>query len=132
VKVLCVKIINPATLQEVAKHPAVRLLDEYYVLSILVVPGRGAKFQILDSDGEPSWWDAAMFATVDDTIPSNWVCHVTEGGVVELAPGAWLEVGFWDRFFDGEPDAKTRFERELPEVLGMLPGAEGSESIRST
>jgi hypothetical protein len=116
-RVLCVRIINPATLQPVKKHPAIELDREYPVLSVTVVPERGASLHIPSADGTPAIWDAAMFVTVDGTIPGNWIARVSEGGIVELGPEAWLEPGFWERYFDREPDAEKVFETEKGPAL---------------
>jgi hypothetical protein len=118
-RVLCVKIINPATLEEVLEHHAVRMHDEHVVLSILITPERGADFQIIDAHGGPSWWDARMFMSVDASVPPNWTIRVREGGLVELAPSPWLEDGFWERYFDGDVRAITVFEDEKARILEM-------------
>lgn len=113
VRALCVKIINPVTSEEVLVHPGIRLHEEYPVLSIIVEPGRGAKFRIPTSDGTPALFDAAMFATTGDSLPPNWVVRTREGGVVEFGPASWLEEGFWDRYFDKDPEALAIFETEM-------------------
>ena len=115
-RALCVKIISPVTREEVLEHPGVRLDHEYEVLSILVEPGRGAKFRILTADGTPALFDAAMFVTTEAEIPRNWVVRAREGGVVDFAPAAWLESGFWERFFDRDPTAVAGFEAERREA----------------
>lgn len=111
-KVFCVKVINPTTNEEVLEHPGVRLHGEYRVLSILVQPGRGAKFRIVTDDGTPALFNAAMFATSDGNLPPNWVVRASETGVVEIAPAKWLQPGFWERFFDGDPAAREDFAAE--------------------
>ncbi len=112
-KVLCLRIINPVTLQVELKHPAVQIDQEYLVLSVIVQGARGAKLRIVTTDGTPALFDAAMFASVDDRIPDNWVARVGEGGVMEFAPDSWLEAGFWQRFFDRDASAISTFETEM-------------------
>jgi hypothetical protein len=111
-KVLCVNIISPVTLREVPAHPGVKRLEEYDVLEMLVLPGRGAKFRILTDDGVPALFDAAMFVTTAAAIPRHWVMSAREGGLVKLGPAPWLEPGFWERYFDGDPDAIAAYESE--------------------
>jgi hypothetical protein len=117
-KVLCVKIISPVTREEVLEHPGVRLHEEYSVLSIIVEPSRGAKLRIMTSDGTPALFDAAMFATSNGHLPSNWVVHVSENGVLELGPASWLKPGFWERYFDKDPAAVAAFEAESRVAMG--------------
>jgi hypothetical protein len=118
VKVLCVRIIAPVTMEEVLDHPGIRLHDEYPVLAIQAQPGRAPEIRILTDDGTPALFDARMFATTESSIPANWIARVREGGVVDLAPESWLELGFWERYFDRDPAAVRAFETELRSVLG--------------
>lgn len=118
-KVLCIKIVNPVTQEEVLEHTGVRLLEEYVVISIIVEPTRGAKLRIVTADGTPALFDARMFATTtDQQIPRNWVVRVSEGGVLELSPDAWLEAGFWERYFDHDASAITKLEAEIQQMMG--------------
>lgn len=116
-RVLCIKIISPVTREEVLEHPGVQLDLEYDVLSILVESGRGAKFRIRTDDGTPALFDAAMFAAAADKIPRNWVMSVREGGLVSFGPARWLQPGFWERYFDGDPEAVAVFKSESDDDL---------------
>jgi hypothetical protein len=111
-RVLCVKIVSPVIREEVLEHPGVRIDAEYQVLSILAQPRRGAQFRIITDDGIPALYDAAMFVTTDDTLPPNWVVRTSDAGVVEIAPRVWLQPGFWERYFDGDPIAREEFATE--------------------
>jgi hypothetical protein len=51
-----------------------------------------------------------MFTTVDERIPPNWVVRARDDGILKLAPAAWLEPGFWERYFDLDPEAIATFE----------------------
>jgi hypothetical protein len=95
---------------EVPAHPGVTLHEEYDVLEMRVTPGRGATFRILTDDGMPALYDAAMFVATAAAIPRHWVMSVREGGLVKLGPAPWLEPGFWERYFDGDPDAIAAYE----------------------
>src|SRR5216683_2988200 len=79
-----------------------------------------AKMRILADDNRtPILVDAAMFAANSQPIPRSWVATIREGGVVELGPRAWLEHGFWERYFDGDPDAIAAFRREVEAMTDM-------------
>ncbi len=58
-----------------------------------------------------------MFETVDRSVPSNWVVDVKEGGLLSMRPAAWLERGFWERYFDDDAAAIAAYERELAVIL---------------
>lgn len=114
-KVLCVRIINPATRQEVLEHPAVRVGEEYHVVSVSFNPRREASFQIITLDGTPAWFDAAMFHAIEGDIPRSWVMSVHERGIVDFGPAPLLKPGFWERYFDDDPDAIAVFESVMRE-----------------
>ncbi|WP_322747570.1 MULTISPECIES: hypothetical protein [unclassified Frankia] len=117
-RVLCTRIISPVTSGSIEDSAWVRLGGEYIVISVLACPGRRIELQIVGDDVRaPGLWDSEMFMTVDDRLPSNWVAKVGEGGVVELAPRRWLEPGFWEAYFDRDPDAVAAYEDELRQIL---------------
>ncbi|WP_158607472.1 hypothetical protein [Flexivirga caeni] len=51
--------------------------------------------------------------TVDGAIPESWTARIGEGGVLELAPAAWLALGIWEAYYDGDPTAVDAVESEL-------------------
>ncbi len=106
--------------------PWLTLHQEYLVLSVLAT-GRGpAKIRVLADDNRtPILVDAAMFAADSQPLPQNWEAVIRENGFLELAPRAWLEHGFWERYFDGDVEAIAIFRREL-EVMIDTPHREGS------
>jgi hypothetical protein len=92
---------------------------EYDVLGILALPGRSIKFRVLADDGiTPILADSALFAASATSLPRSWVCTVAQDGVVEMGPKEWLEPGFWERFFDQEPDAVESFHRAIQSLYG--------------
>jgi hypothetical protein len=93
---------------------------EYLVLSILIALRGPAKMRVLADDNRtPILVDVAMFAANSEPIPLSWVATIREGGVVEFGPKAWLEPGFWERYFDGEQDAIVAFQNEVSIMAGI-------------
>jgi hypothetical protein len=61
-----------------------------------------------------------MFETVSTTVPSNWVVQLWPNGSLYLAPEAWLQLGFFEGYVDGErngPAAQEILERESAIIL---------------
>lgn len=115
-KALCVKIREGNV-----SDPWLTLNREYQVLSILMIPRGPAKLRVLADDGRtPILAEATMFAMTSQPLPRNWVASIGEGGVVELGPRAWLELGFWERYFDGDADAVAQFQSETNNI-GSAP-----------
>ncbi len=74
----------------------------------------------------PTWWPSEMFMTTDAELPSTWVAQVGEGGVLRMGPAAFLTEGFWERYFDQEPEAMRVFDEQLsPMDAGQGPLAAG-------
>jgi hypothetical protein len=116
-KVRCVLIVNPAT-RAIEKHsPWIRIGGEYVVLEISAAPNRQVSLRIHLEEGTPGLWDSTMFETTDVTIPSNWVAKVSLQGGLDLGPERWREPGFWERYFDREPDAVAAFDDEASVIL---------------
>jgi hypothetical protein len=87
---------------------------EYQVLSISAAPNGPIRFQVMTDDRHtPAWFDSAMFTTIDSSLPPNWVVRVGESGALDLAPARWLMPGFWEAFFDRNPEAGAVFDEEM-------------------
>lgn len=122
-KVRCVAIINPATLKRVSESAWVTVGQEYAVLEVYATPDR--RFSVrLELEGQtPGLWDSAMFETTDPAIPAVWVAELSDQGSLRLAPPRWLVPGFWERYFDGEPDAVAVFEEDRAVILRSQEGS---------
>ena len=66
-----------------------------------------------EQGGVPAVFDASLFVTTDESIPPTWRLRVADSGVVKLGPAEWLVAGFWERYFDDEPEALAAYDREL-------------------
>jgi hypothetical protein len=58
-----------------------------------------------------------MFMTSDVSIPPNWIVTIGDGGELEMAPARWTRSGFWESFYDGDPEAGSAFAEELAIIL---------------
>jgi hypothetical protein len=111
------RIINPVTGAYEERRPSIRIGEEYVVLEVAASPGREVRLRLHLTSEVPSLWSSAMFETVDQSIPSNWVVDVANGGHMSMGPASWLEGGFWESYFDGEQPAVAVFEQELATIL---------------
>lgn len=121
-KVRCVSIINPATLERVAESAWVSIGQEYTVLEVDALPDHRFSVRLDLGDQVPGLWDSEMFETTDPVIPAVWVARFSDGGSLQFAPPRWLERGFWERYFDDEPDAVAVFEEDRRRILGEPEG----------
>lgn len=105
-RVVCIRIVNQVTGAEESTSPWLDLSAEYEVLEIYSSPGRTIKLRIASSDSAtPALFDSSMFMTIDKSIPSSWVASVAEAGELRIGPSQWMREGFWEDFFDREPQA---------------------------
>lgn len=112
-KVICTKVPPSPTGEVLDTNPWVTVDAEYVVASVIAEPGRRVLLQIVTDDGTLGLFDSASFMTTDGAMPVSWTARVGEGGVLELAPAAWLAPGFWEAYYDGEPSAVDAVESEL-------------------
>ena len=115
-KVLCTSIISPVSGEPLESSTWVHIGGEYLVLGIEAVVRERIRLQIVTDEGTPSWWDSRMFATTDPRIPPDWEAAVNEKGHVTLCPTRWAAPGFWERYFDQEPEAKVEYAEELSKI----------------
>ena len=119
-KVRCVQVPSPTESLVLDSSPWITVEREYAVLGILAVFGRPVELRLLTDDGwSLGLFRADCFLTVDSAIPPNWDALVREGGILELAPRAWLANGFWESYYDGDPAARELVDRELAIILGQ-------------
>jgi hypothetical protein len=46
-----------------------------------------------------------------------------EGGVVHIGPESWQRPGFWERYYNDDPEAVAIYEREVKQMLAEDLGA---------
>jgi hypothetical protein len=86
--------------------------EPYDVLEVRAEPGRLVHFRIAgEQPGTPALFDSALFDTVDGTIPAHWRARLAPGGTLTLGPEEWSAPGFWEAYFDDDPDALATYER---------------------
>lgn len=113
-KVICTKGSSVCDRRGRGREPLGNGRAEYVVVSVLAEPDRQVQIQIVTDDGRSlAWSDSTNFMTVDGAVPESWTARIGEGGVLELAPTAWLAPGFWEAYYDGDRSAVDAVESEL-------------------
>ena len=54
-------------------------------------------------------------------IPPTWIIRLGPGGWIELTPKPWAQTGFWERYYDGDADARTIVEEEWRKIIEADP-----------
>lgn len=114
-KVVCRRLASGLTGEPAETSPWLTVGREYDVLEIEAYPEREILLRILD-DGEaggPGVWDSRLFEVVSGALPSTWTVALGDGGALIIGPAAWRREGFWEDYFDRDPDAVSLFDDAL-------------------
>lgn len=85
---------------------------EYEVLELYAYPGGRIDLRLVAGESEtPALFDSSMFMTSDGALPANWEGRIEEGGVLRIGPREWMELGFWDAYFNQNPAAIEAYKR---------------------
>lgn len=128
-KVICTNVPMSPTGEMLETSPWVTVGAEYRVVSVVAEPARRVLVQIVTDDGSLGLFDSTNFMTVDGAVPERWTARIGEGGVLELAPTAWLAPGFWEAYYDGDSDAVDAVESELRRRWST-PGRAAGQPVR--
>lgn len=118
-KVRCIKLLDSRGMP--ASHSAwAKVGSVYHVLALWIEPER-TRLRLIGEEPTPALFEPAMFEVVSSVIPPNWVVVSPEPGYLSLAPLTWSVPRFWERFFDGDPDAVANFEAERDRIIEADP-----------
>jgi hypothetical protein len=91
---------------------------DYTVLELAMDPTRSEGFRSVEvrveagHDATPGLFSGTNFVVVDGRLPSNWRATISENGRLDLGPESWQQRGFWEDYFDREPQAIATYESE--------------------
>jgi hypothetical protein len=120
-KVRCIKLVDSRG-NMLEKSPWLTLGKVYDVLTVTF--GTQQKWLLrLVGDGlnGVALFPLDQFEIVSQKIPAPWVVTWNSKGTFEMTAEAWSQPEFWERFYDGDPDARQTFERERAKIVGAEP-----------
>ncbi len=89
----------------------------YEVLAI-----EAGDYRVLDDTGRPYLFPPDIFEVVDPARPAHWITESLDG--VEYASAPELAApGFFENYFDGDPEAVRTFNRYLNHHLRLTDAA---------
>lgn len=101
--------------------------SDYYEFSegrvYLVLGIETGDLRILGDTGRPFLYPQELFEFVDRSVPEDWLVRDDTPGKEEMGPEAFLEVGFYEDFFDGDQKVKEKVFAYLERLR-----AEGSDT----
>jgi hypothetical protein len=118
-KVRCVKIIN-IDREEVEEDQYVSIGHEYIVLCLFASVDRPLVQLALGEWKNPYLYDARMFETVCNKIPSSWRAVVRSDGLINVGPESWLRPMFWDDLYGNEGSSEEATLRAVADYRREL------------
>jgi len=118
-KVRCIKLLDSKG-QPVERSPWAKLGGVYHVLTIWIEPTQ-TWLRLVGQEPTPTLYQPEMFEVVSPVIPSAWVITSPKPGCLSFQPEAWSRPGFWEEFFDREPEAVACFEEYRKLIIASDP-----------
>jgi hypothetical protein len=117
-RVECSRILNAITGEPEERSPWLTIGRTYTVLEVSCPAGREPLLRLMaDDGGTPSLHAAIQFKVVSEDLPPSWGAHIRADGSILLSPREWGP-GFWERFFDGDPETVESFRRIVMQMEG--------------
>ena len=95
-------------------HPALTPGRDYAVVGI-----EADAFRVIDDQGEPVLYDAVLFEVVDASVPPHWMDTRGADGERYAYPAALHRPGFFEDYFDGQPQAVAVFWQTINSRLSQ-------------
>lgn len=128
-KVKCVNIYDEFLKEFVSTNYSLTIGKDYLVIAMYINPKEDVYYRLLDNDpdGRSALFDASQFNVVSDVIPPNWRVTQNKTGTITFSPLAWKVPGFWEKFYEYDPEAKKIYEKELKIIIDEESNAASSE-----
>ena len=123
-KVRCIRLLNSEG-YDVDSSPWLTLGRIYHVMSTHIDYNGQCSYGIINSHPSGEWpqlgrHQSQCFEVVSNVIPSNWrEWRRGQGG--GMSPVAWQTPGFYEKFYDHEPEAYSIFEQERDVIFHEDP-----------
>jgi hypothetical protein len=98
--------------QEEKEYPDLTPGQPYAVIGV-----EADDLRVLNDRGHPYLYPRHLFDVVDPREPENWVTELGEEGERYAYPPALNDVGFFEDFFDDQPEAIATFWQVVNEHL---------------
>ena len=86
------------------EYPDLTPGQPYFIIGI-----EADDYRILNDSGKPYLYPAHLFEVIDPQEPSIWTTEYGEDGERYSYPPVLNEAGFFEDYFDGENEARSKF-----------------------
>lgn len=77
--------------------------------------------RLIGENPTPALFQTDIFEVVSSVIPPSWIVVSPKPGLLDVGPEPWTRPGFWERYFDQDPEAVAIFKRERERMLESDP-----------
>lgn len=111
-KVSCIKLLNYRGATQTTSSWLT--LGKIYIVLTIERDNDASWMVRLIGDGKSgvALFPLDSFDVVSAAVSSTWIASWSDTGLFQLAPERWTRAGFWERYYDLEPDAVRIFEEE--------------------
>ena len=111
-KVRCIRLLDTSGKPQ-DKSAWLTIGKIYHVLSVELGSDQKWKLRLVgDGFNGVALFHLEEFEIVTSKIPNSWVMAWGKDGFFELTPETWREPGFWERYYNREPNTVRIFEDE--------------------
>lgn len=115
-KVKCIRIVDSSG-QTQERSAWLTIGKVYDVLAIECdIYGRWLLRLIGDGLNGVALFEKDQFEVVSSKVLPTWTVSWNDKGGFKLMPEAWSQPGFWERYYDREPEALSIFEQEMQRI----------------
>lgn len=109
-KVRCIKLLGAR--EQLESTSSWLTVGKVYDVLSLEFESKGPRHVRLVGDGRNgvALFPLESFEVVSATIPLSWVACWNADGLFQLAPSRWMQDGFWEKYYDGDPEIIQLFE----------------------
>jgi hypothetical protein len=120
-KVKCTKLVDSrGNFQEFS--PWLTVGKVYLVLSVLLdINGKWLLRLLGDNGNGVALFSLSEFEIISAKIPATWIVAWNPKGVFELTTETWNQPGFWEKYYDRDPEAIKLFDTERSKIIDSDP-----------
>jgi hypothetical protein len=120
-KAKCAKLID-ARGNPQEHSPWLTVGKVYHVLSVLLdINGQWVLRLVGDGINGLALFNLEQFEFISARIPNTWIATWSTKGTFELTTEPWNRPGFWEKYYDRDPDALRIFEEERRKIVEFDP-----------
>jgi hypothetical protein len=119
--VRCIRLLGPMGNAQ-AESSWLTIGTIYHVLEVIQGVDRRWLVRLVgDGPNGLALFQLEQFDVVTHDMPDTWTIGWLDDGSFKLSPTAWRSPGFWERYYDREPNAIRSFEDEKRKIMALEP-----------